>query len=586
MEVFNISSHLASCMNYTAPLTFDPAAPTTFLFLSDPQQWRDEDISLPDSRLLSCSDLNVALNNLDSDTWPTGFNLTVSGKPIGPISAVFFGGDLTNNGGGYSSLDQVEHKPPTYHGGEELQRFRSLYQPGYSDYAVTKLKYGPKYFGLGNHDVLTDYHPAVGWKKGRWDFDFSLPENYWRYQMWDFISQIHTGFNQVLLGHTTSPVYGLEWHNIHSDTGRGTFDYEDYSLNYVVDMGPVDVFQLHRYGGDSDGDRATGLGWLKGKLEERGPTRPIIIVQHYLFSETVEDPDPITPTWTASQRNAMLDILAPYNIIAFLVGHNHGIGPMPNWVPVPWHNPTRYVPELRPGAAFFELAALIRVTPSTLDVVYGRASKGKLTWSAGNNFPVPFANQIWEEVADLNGNYFGTLKNIYVDTRALSAPDGKVIISAGLVKTTGVGPEPGNRLTWRLIAAYANGTAQETINVGSTPGNNYFPGEGGMSKIYIDTSPVVCPSGSDVIGVFFWQKSNRVAPGLIVRNRATKIETRITDEHGTSYFPGSDGSTNLYADTNMVARPNRSDVPATLQMGGVALYQKGGNRVGLKVLYK
>ncbi|KAI0258385.1 hypothetical protein BC834DRAFT_975203 [Gloeopeniophorella convolvens] len=580
------SSSSSNTTSFNFAPAYDPAAPSTFVFLADPQQWRSDNDPSPGYRLNSCSSLNIALNTLDGANYPTGFNISVAGQPIGSINAVFFGGDLCQTGGDYSSDDQFTYKPPTFRGGSELRKVRALYETNFPiDNGVTKLKYDPKYFGLGNHDIQSNFHPAIGWYKGRWSGDFSLPPNFWRYQMWNYITQMHTGYHQLLLP-DSNPVYGIPWQNIDSDTGEGTFSYEDHSLNYVVDMGPFDVFQLHRYGGDSDDDRQSGVGWLEGRLEERGPTRPIIIVQHYLFSQTSDTNGSITPAWTSAQRNALLDILSPYNIVAFLVGHDHSVGPLPNWIPVPWNNATRSVPEIRPGAAFNQNAALVRVTPSNMDVLYGTANNGQLTWTSGQNFTVAFANQIWEEVADWNDNYFGKLGSIYVDTRVLRAPPGKVIVSAGLARTVSP-PDPDNRLTWSLITAYANGTAPEVVNVTGDAGSNNFPNTGGMSKIYVDLSPVACPPGSAAIGVFFWQKNNRVAPGLVVRNIATGVESNVTNTAWEDYFPtGGDGSSNIYADTNMVARPNRTDVPATLQMGGVALYQKGGNRVALKVLYK
>lgn len=101
---------------------------------------------------------------------------------------------------------------------------------------------------------------------------------------------------------------------------RGTYDYETYSLNYFVNLGPVDVYQMHRYGGDDEYKRESGLSWLKRMLARKGYGRPVIIVQHYLFS-----PDTITPTWTDEQRDRMLEVLLPYNIVAFFVGHNHAV---------------------------------------------------------------------------------------------------------------------------------------------------------------------------------------------------------------------------------------------------------------------
>ncbi|KAJ7237649.1 hypothetical protein C8J57DRAFT_1246943 [Mycena rebaudengoi] len=100
---------------------------------------------------------------------------------------------------------------------------------------------------------------------------------------------------------------------------------------------------------------------------------------------------------------------APYNVIAFAVGHNHGTGPMPNWINATYNGVTHRIPEFRPGPAFWKNAALIRVTPSVMDVGYVNSNNLSSPWISGSVGQDPTNN----------GNYFGPLKSIYVDTRAL-----------------------------------------------------------------------------------------------------------------------------------------------------------------------
>ncbi|KAI0055626.1 hypothetical protein BV25DRAFT_1833000 [Artomyces pyxidatus] len=565
----------------------DPAGPVTFIFLADPQQTRTDTDPSEGFRRKGCSDLNVALNTLDSLKWPTDnhFPISCAGQPIGKVDAVFVGGDLCQTGGDYYAEDQLLHYPSTYVGGlRELAKVRALYQKGFDvNEDVTPLKYDPKFFGLGDHDIQTEDTPAVGWNKARFPGDFSEPHNYWRYQMWNFITQMHSGYDHTPLFPHTRPVYGIEGNNFDTEQEKGSYSWQDYSLNYVVNLGPVDVIQLHRYGGDSEGGRRSGVNWLKQRLDERGHTRPIIIMQHYMFSDVIEDGSGVTPNWYKSQRDDLLDILSPYNIIGFFVGNNLGVGRLPYQVHVPTKNPTRTVPEFRPGSAWMQNFALVRVTPSTMDVVYGFAQDKKVVFANGATFKIPYGNQIWEEVPDWNNNWFGTLKTVYVDTRRVKCAADKVIISCGLRRT--VGPDPDNRIAWEIVAAKADGSQKETIRASAPAGSNYFPGEDGMSKIYIDTAPVVCPAHCAVIGVFFWHKENRVAPGLVVREVATAKEREVINTTGREYFPAEDGCTNMFVDTNMVSRPSgKAGVPDTLQMGGVALYEKG-NRIGVKVLY-
>ncbi|KAI0257987.1 hypothetical protein BC834DRAFT_847899 [Gloeopeniophorella convolvens] len=410
---------------------------------------------------------NIALNALDGANYPTGFNISVAGKPIDTISAVFFGGDLCQTGGDYSSTKlRTSHR-------------RSA-------------------FGLGNHERFP--HPAIGWYKGRWSGDLSSPSIFWRYQMWNPIARMRIGYRQLLLP-DSNPVYGIPWQNIDSDTGEGTFSYKDHSLNYVIDMGPFDIFQFHRCGGDSDDDRQSGVGWLEGKLEERGPTRPIIIVQHYLFSQTIDTNGSITPAWTSAQRNALLDTLSPYNIVAFLVGHDHSV-----------------------GAAFNQNAALVRVTLSNMDVLYGTANNGQLTWTSGQNFTVAFANQIWEEVADWNGNYFGKLGSIYVDARAACTPGQGHHLCRACTHRISAPPRQSAHVT----------PYHRVANVTGDAGSNNFPHTSGMPKIHVDLSPVACPPRGAVVGVFFLTDEQPRRAGLVVRNTATGVESNVTIRPGTT----------------------------------------------------
>ncbi|KAJ7852436.1 hypothetical protein B0H13DRAFT_2083995 [Mycena leptocephala] len=551
---------------------------TTFIFLADPQQWRSD----PDSdRFTNCSALNGYLNAVDSGVaWPSNFNISVAGQLIGAITAVVYGGDLCQTGGDYSFLDQEENNPPTYRGGSELVKIESLNLPGFQapDSGATALKY-TKYFGLGNHDIQSNFTPIIGWSKG--GLQLSSPDDFWRYQMWNFITQMHTGYPRGdVIPKPPAAAYPIAWGDIDSDYGKGTFEWPDYSLNYVIDMGPFDLIQLHRYGNDSEYGRQSGIVWLQQTLEARGPIRRIIIAQHYLFSETC-DTGGICPSWTAAQRNALLVVLAPYNIIAFVVGHNHGTGPLPNWIPVTFNNVTRQVPELRPGCAFNQNMALIRVTPATMDVVYGNSqSGGGFNWTAGMSFNLPFANELWVKNPTNNANYFGSLKRIYVDTRVVHCAAGEFIFGVSLIRASDVT----NRLSWQITAGNARGSGLHNVTVSGDNKGTYFPDEGGMSHIYVDESPVNVPSGSVAVGVFFWQKGNRIAPGIVAFDPETGTEQDITNEAFEDYFPPTGGSSDLYANTNLVNSPTDPNLPTGLVMGGVAFYQQE-NQIALRVLY-
>ncbi|KAJ6532951.1 hypothetical protein B0H19DRAFT_1081404 [Mycena capillaripes] len=489
------------------PDATSPPGPTTPSSNLYSLQWRSD----PDSdRFTNCSALNGYLNALDSGVaWPSNFNISVAGQLIGAITAVVYGGDLCQTGGDYSFLDQEENEPPTYRGGSELVKIESLNLPGFQDLdsGATALKY-TKYFGLGNHDVQSYFTPIIGWSKD--GLQLSSPDDFWRYQMWNFITQMHTG--------------------------------------------PFDLIQFHHYGNDSEYSRQSGIVWLQQTLKAREPIRRIIIAQHYLFSETC-DTGGICPSWTAAQRNTLLAVLAPYNIIVYL-----------NSAP----------------AARSTNMALIRVTPAIMDVVYGNSqSGGGFDWTAGMSFNLPFSNELWVKSPTNNANYFGSLKDIYVDTRVVHCAAGEFIFGVSLIRASDVT----NRLSWQTTAGNARGSGLHNVTVSGENKDMYFPDKGGMSSIYVDESPVSVPSGSVVVGVFFWQKGNRIAPGIMVFNPETGTEQNITNVAFEDYFPPTGGSSGLYANTNLVNSPTDPNLPTGLVMGGVAFYQQK-NQIALRVFLK
>lgn len=181
---------------------------------------------------------------------------------------------------------------------------------------------------------------------------------------------------------------------------QGSYEYDKYSFNYYIDMGLFDVYQLHRYGGDHENDRKSGLTWLKNNLQRRGLNRPIVICQHFMVSYTENLTD--GTGYTDAQRDALFEILLPYNVVCFMVGHDHNIPTagqteFPSW-PFPngrntiqgWSGQAKQPPEVRPGAAFdgaFALATVKDIGSSkyTLEVLYGNTAQPQesIQWTSG-----------------------------------------------------------------------------------------------------------------------------------------------------------------------------------------------------------
>jgi cytolysin (calcineurin-like family phosphatase) len=480
----------------------------TFLFLADTQANRAAGRDDTNPRVVMCSQLNQALNALAAQNWPTGYGLTCEGQPIAPVGGLFFGGDICQTGGDYNWKDQMYYPPPKFDGGWELMIERHLYQRGFEgrdwSSSATRTDYAPAYFGLGNHDIQTEYHPVVGWFTGRWGW--ASPDDYWRFQMWNFICQMHTG---VWLGDPVNgvlPVYPVD--DIDAN-GHGDFWWQDRSFNYRVDLGPADVYQMHRYGGDGDYGRADGLAWLKDRLDEGGPTRPVIIVQHYPFS----DWSAVIPHWTLDQRDALLQLLEPYNVIALLTGHIHDAAAFNQ--KVSRNGSTRVFSEFRPGSAgdhgWF---ALIRVSDTTMDVMFGDGSSGSVVWCKGGGFPLP-AEPVWLENNDWNLNYFpgeGGLRAFYADTNELVIPPGRIATGFALRQ------KGGNRLALKL--QHANPDGSDPVWLENNDWNlNYFPGEQGLTNIYADTNALICSPGTQIRGIALRRKGgelgNRLAPRVL-----------------------------------------------------------------------
>jgi hypothetical protein len=359
------------------------ATETTFLFLADPQISRAQEKDRNNPRVKMCNELNQVLNGIGSEVWPTGFGLdpSIEGQPIGPSRAVFFGGDMCQTGGDYNWADQYLGIPCLYIGGFELLWDRYLFDPWIIDNGLTKLNAGPVYFGLGNHDVQSDYTPGVGWLKGCAPWRFSEANDYWRWQMACFICKKHRGVFEFCVwpgkfGPSAAPTAmdALDGEKI------DVFDWYKKSLSYRVDLGPVDVYQLHVYGGDTEHGWASDLDWLRGQLAQSAVTRPVIVVQHYDFT-----PFSIPEWWSEAQRDTLLTVLEPYNVIAFLMGHCHDqLESIPFEQPYP--NSTKVADEYRPGSAGeFGYFAVVRVTANSLNIMQGCGAGAELVWNNGHH---------------------------------------------------------------------------------------------------------------------------------------------------------------------------------------------------------
>jgi hypothetical protein len=447
----------------------DPSKPVNFLFLADPQPNRATGQRVQENlRVKILSNLNAELQKLPSMKWPNRLG-NLSGQPIGEIVGLFFGGDLCQTGGDYSYTDQLGYLPGTYHGGWELEIVRLLFDPNYkaygsgddgkpiADYTVSRNVFSPIYFGLGNHDVQSEFvptniipHPAyfIPWNKGCSASSDPESPDYFRWQMWNFITQMHTGNRGIAARgdfpskvtckpQPCSPRFPATL--MHAD-GQ-SFDWTQYSFNYMVDLGPVDVYQLHRYGGDNDFGRESGWDWLQQTLKQRGTIRPVIIIQHYTF-QFKDIPMPPKPFWNENQRDTLLKLLAPFNVVALLTGHIHEL-------PRNWPYKANDFNEFRPGSCACEDAttlgnfALVHVNPDSRKIIVVRGylkdatGQAVLTFDDVANLAIDYPFNNGELVTDIKSGAIYlidqeclrlipnllTLNHVFVNRTSVNVPD-------------------------------------------------------------------------------------------------------------------------------------------------------------------
>jgi hypothetical protein len=133
-------------------------------------------------------------------------------------------------------------------------------------------------------------------------------------------------------------------------------------------------------------------------------------VQHFNIAQDFDD-----SFWSVDDKNKMLEVLMPYNLIAICTGHQHlPVGLLPGRIPMvnmmdsvvigAWTREPGYIPELRPGGALVTDFALVRVAAPasgegiSMDVLYGtlEPSPSKpLQWMRGWNLTKTANQQLY-----------------------------------------------------------------------------------------------------------------------------------------------------------------------------------------------
>lgn len=341
------------------PLAAQPAADVTFVFISDVHACRMNSGLSPNCEQEGKTDQNLlrhirALNALPDGVWPATIGgratgLVSAGRRIGVPRGIVVGGDMTDDGGGQTILPSE---------GTQLLQYSQRYSQGVGEDRV----HFPVYAGLGNHDLDQDGpKDHVDW---------------YRRELRDYVEVNHRA------GVFFKPPFPADSY----DTGSDSYAWSWDGLRMV---------QLHRFGGDTREDAASGLAWLAADLKANaGGTRPVILFQHYgwdAFSterwnpqaSTFDDAASGAPHWwSEAERQALLDTVKDYNIVAIFHGHQHE---------TPMIYRAAGLDLVKPVASFMGGFAIARVGEGRLDVALGTATDDAGGFAFTHAFSKPVA---------------------------------------------------------------------------------------------------------------------------------------------------------------------------------------------------
>lgn len=331
----------------------------TFVFIADVHACRMTTGLSPNCQQEGKTDENLrrhiaALNSLPGQFWPG----EIDGKAIGLASAgevistplgVVVGGDMTDDGGGQVAMPSE---------GTQLLQFSQRYQQGVGPDRI----HFPVFTGLGNHDLDQDGPPGhVDW---------------YRRQLRDYVEINHRP------GVFFHPLVPADDYDVDSDC-------------YSWSWGGLHLVQCHRFAGDATKGSVNALPWLKRNLATRAADgRPVVLFQHYGWdpfsierwdkkASTFDDEGAGSPHWWSdADRQAIVEALQGYNVIAVFHGHQH-------------ETPMIYQADgldiFKPKAAYMGGFAMVRIKGRTLDVVLGEAGDDPAEAVFTNAFTKQFA---------------------------------------------------------------------------------------------------------------------------------------------------------------------------------------------------
>ncbi len=310
-----------------------PAPPSdgvyTFVFLNDPHL--NNQIS---GRFEAISQLVAAINTISTVQWPTGTNC--AGQPIGDPLFVLVNGDLTDKTGGLTFLNEAP----------QLRDFCQLFNRGETTASIIY----PTFIGLGNHDLdWEDWWAYLDW-------------GYNRGRMWAHIAAYHSNVQGPFPEGPFQTVTAIDASWTTHVIPPPTYSSFNYLIDFpaTADSKGLSVLQLHRFAGDAQKNRASGVQWYQNQVQAAlSQNKALVIAQHYGW-----DDYSVGNWWSDTERATTLAPLttngAAYkNIVGIFHGHNHT--PQYNY-PVPG---TQNLWAIDPGGALLGYLGVCRISNIT-----------------------------------------------------------------------------------------------------------------------------------------------------------------------------------------------------------------------------
>jgi cytolysin (calcineurin-like family phosphatase) len=250
-----------------------------------------------------------ALNRAPALVWPSGAGFAGAGKPVGEPRGVIIAGDLTQNG---QAGRDPDHE--WYTGDGHAFDLNAQYGVAVAEPRVSaELGLFLRDYGLRGNDGLNAF--PLRWRvfEGYGNHDFDVLERFsGPYRGQAVAVDVVALRNQVRRA----------WPEMRRFAGGAAGHYSwDWDPLHLVQLNLAAADVPAASGAQGPRDPRSALTFLREDLatEVGDSCRPVILVMHYGFDPFSEQ----DRWWDAAQRQALFDLLRPYQVVAILHGHVH-----------------------------------------------------------------------------------------------------------------------------------------------------------------------------------------------------------------------------------------------------------------------